>query len=303
MDMITPNELHDDEALILDSVDRFLEVDVKPYVHALEAADEYPAEIVEKMKELGLFGCLIKPEYGGLGLSTLTYAKIIERISAVWMSVSGIINSHLIMAMAVQRNGTEEQKQHFLPLFATGEKRGGIALTEPDCGTDLQAIRTRARARRRPLRRQRHQDLDHQRHVRQHRRPAGEDRPGGAAAPQGHEPAHRREGPGLPRQPQAAEARLQGHRHVRAVVRGLSGAGEPADRRHRRPRAAADPRRARTRPHQRRRPRRRRRAGGAERVRSAIRKCARPSASRSASTRPSSSSSATWRHASRPRGC
>ena len=145
MDMIAPNaNLLDDEAMVLDSVDRFLETDVKPYVHALEAADEYPTEIVEKMKELGLFGCLIKPEYGGLGLSTLTYTKIIERISTVWMSVSGIINSHLIMAMAVQRYGTEEQKQAYLPLFATGEKRGGIALTEPDCGTDLQSIRTRA---------------------------------------------------------------------------------------------------------------------------------------------------------------
>lgn len=144
MDMMTPAELNDEEGLILDSVDRFLETDVKPYVHDLEAADEYPTEIVEKMKELGLFGCLIKPEYGGLGLSTLTYAKIIERMSAVWMSVSGIINSHLIMAMAVQRYGTEEQRQAYLPLFATGEKRGGIALTEPDCGTDLQAIRTTA---------------------------------------------------------------------------------------------------------------------------------------------------------------
>jgi alkylation response protein AidB-like acyl-CoA dehydrogenase len=144
MDMNSRTDQHDDEAIVLDSVDRFLEADVKPYVHALEAADEYPADIVEKMKELGLFGCLIKAEYGGLGLSTLTYAKIIERMSAVWMSVSGIINSHLIMAMAVQRYGTEEQKQAYLPLFATGEKRGGIALTEPDCGTDLQAIRTRA---------------------------------------------------------------------------------------------------------------------------------------------------------------
>ena len=144
MDMRTPTELHDEEAMILDSVDKFLEADVTPYVHALEAADEYPSEIVERMKELGLFGCLIDPEYGGLGISTSTYAKIIERISTVWMSVSGIINSHLIMAMAVQRYGTDEQKAAFLPLFATGEKRGGIALTEPDCGTDLQAIRTAA---------------------------------------------------------------------------------------------------------------------------------------------------------------
>lgn len=133
------------EGLILDMLDRFLAVEVKPHVHRLEHDDIYPEEIVEKMKEMGLFGCLIAPEYGGLGLSTLTYAKMIERISAVWMSISGIINSHLIMATAVQRNGTEEQKRTFLPRFATGELRGGVGLTEPDCGTDLQAIRTVAR--------------------------------------------------------------------------------------------------------------------------------------------------------------
>ena len=133
------------EELILDMLDRFLTVEVKPHVHKLEHDDIYPAEIVEKMKEMGLFGCTIATEYGGLGLSTRTYAKIVERISQVWMSISGIINSHLIMAMAVQRAGTEEQKRHYLPLFATGELRGGVGLTEPDCGTDLQAIRTVAR--------------------------------------------------------------------------------------------------------------------------------------------------------------
>ncbi|SAL46896.1 Acyl-CoA dehydrogenase [Caballeronia choica] len=138
-------DAQENEALILDMLERFLKSEVKPYVHALEAADEYPHEIVEKMKEMGLFGCLIAPEYGGLGLSTSTYAKIIDRMSAVWMSVSGIINSHVIMAMTVQRNGTEEQKREFLPRMATGELRGGIGLTEPDCGTDLQAIRTVAR--------------------------------------------------------------------------------------------------------------------------------------------------------------
>ncbi len=134
----------DDERMILDAVERFLESEVRPYAHALEKADEYPAEIVEKMKEMGLFGCIIDPEYGGMGLSAETYAKIIERIAAVWMSVSGIINSHLIMAWAVQRNGTEAQKKAYLPRFATGELRGGIGLTEPDAGTDLQAIRTTA---------------------------------------------------------------------------------------------------------------------------------------------------------------
>lgn len=139
--------MHDDgqEQLILDMVGRFLEQEVRPHVWQLEHDDVYPEEIVEKMKAMGLFGCLIAPEYGGLGLSTTTYAKIIERISEEWMSLSGILNSHLIMAATVQRNGTEAQKQAFLPRFATGELRGGIGLTEPDCGTDLQAIRTTAR--------------------------------------------------------------------------------------------------------------------------------------------------------------
>ena len=131
--------------MILDMLDKFLAAEVKPHVQHLEHNDIYPTEIVEHMKALGLFGCTIAPEYGGLGLSTTTYAKIIERMSSVWMSISGIINSHLIMAMAVQRFGTPEQKAHYLPRFARGELRGGIGLTEPDCGTDLQAIRTVAK--------------------------------------------------------------------------------------------------------------------------------------------------------------
>ena len=133
-----------DDALILDSIDRFLERDVRPVVRELEANDVYPQKIVDRLVELGLFGATIAPEYGGLGLSAGVYAKIVERISAVWMSVSGFFNSHLIMAAAVQRFGRDEQKQQFLRRFASGELRGGIALTEPDCGTDLQAIRTRA---------------------------------------------------------------------------------------------------------------------------------------------------------------
>lgn len=131
--------------IILDMLDRFLAVEVEPHVKNLEHNDIYPEEIVEKMKEMGLFGCIIGEEYGGLGLSTEVYARIIARISQTWMSLSGIINSHLIMAAAVQRNGTEEQKSYFLPRFATGELRGGIGLTEPDAGTDLQAIRTTAK--------------------------------------------------------------------------------------------------------------------------------------------------------------
>ncbi|MGH9785102.1 MAG: acyl-CoA dehydrogenase family protein [Terriglobia bacterium] len=140
-----PEAGDEQEALILKSVDRFLEREVRPVVRALEAADTYPAAIVEKLKTLGLFGATIAPEFGGLGLPAVTYARIVERMSAVWMSVPGFFNSHLIMAGAVERYGTEEQKRRYLPRFASGELRGGIALTEPDCGTDLQAIRTQAR--------------------------------------------------------------------------------------------------------------------------------------------------------------
>lgn len=136
---------NDNDAIILDALEKFLTAEVDPFVHDLEARDEYPHEIVEKMKQMGLFGCIIAEEYGGLGLSTSTYARIVTRITRSWMSLSGIINSHLIMASAVQRHGTDAQKQHYLPRFAAGELRGGVGLTEPDCGTDLQAVRTVAK--------------------------------------------------------------------------------------------------------------------------------------------------------------
>lgn len=107
-------------------------------------ADLYPTELVEQMKEMGLFGATIGREYGGLGLPASTYAEIVSRIASYWMAPTGIFNSHLIMAAAVERFGTEDQKALWLPQFATGEVRGGLALTEPDAGTDLQAIRTTA---------------------------------------------------------------------------------------------------------------------------------------------------------------
>jgi alkylation response protein AidB-like acyl-CoA dehydrogenase len=133
------------ETQILDAIEAFVQRDVAPHVHALERGDIYPEAIVERMKALGLFGATISPEYGGLGLSCTIYAKIVERIARCWMSVTGIFNSHLIMAAIVQRHGTDMQKRVFLPQFATGTLRGGLALTEPDCGTDLQAIRCSAR--------------------------------------------------------------------------------------------------------------------------------------------------------------
>ncbi|MGY8936840.1 MAG: acyl-CoA dehydrogenase family protein [Alphaproteobacteria bacterium] len=135
---------NDQERMILDSVEQFLDRDVRPHVMALEHDDIWPEEIVGKMAELGLFGSIINEEYGGLGLSCSTYAKVVESVTRVWMSLAGIFNSHLIMSSCVQRAGTEAQKKKWLPKFATGEIRGGLALTEPNCGTDLQAIRTRA---------------------------------------------------------------------------------------------------------------------------------------------------------------
>lgn len=136
---------NEEERLILDSVNRWLERDVAPFAHDLEQADEYPHAMVGQMKALGLFGATIAPEYGGLGLSASTYAKIVSAVCEVWMSLSGIFNSHLIMARCVQNFGTEVQKQEWLPKLASGELRGGIGLTEPDAGTDLQGIRCTAK--------------------------------------------------------------------------------------------------------------------------------------------------------------
>lgn len=135
----------EDEAQLLDTIDRWVREEVAPVAKEHDHGDTYPEAIVEQMKELGLFGATISPDYGGIGLPATTYAKIVMRISSVWMAITGIFNSHLMMAAAVERFGTEAQKAHYLPRFATGELRGGVGLTEPDAGTDLQAIRTVAR--------------------------------------------------------------------------------------------------------------------------------------------------------------
>ena len=129
---------------ILEAIDRWLVREVEPHVMKLEHDDVWPAQMVEQMKELGLFGATISPEYGGLGLSAELYGRIVTRISEVWMSLTGIFNSHLMMALLTERYGSEALKKKYLPKFASGEIRGGLALTEPNAGTDLQAIRTRA---------------------------------------------------------------------------------------------------------------------------------------------------------------
>lgn len=131
-----------DERQILDSIDKWLKTKVAPVAMKYEHDDIWPEDLVADMTELGLFGAIIHPDYGGLGLSATTYSRIVTRISEEWMSLTGIFNSHLMMATVVQRFGTQRQKDYWLPKFSSGEMRGGLGLTEPDAGTDLQGIRT-----------------------------------------------------------------------------------------------------------------------------------------------------------------
>jgi len=133
-----------EEQALLDSIQKWLDREVRPVVMKHDHGDIWPEELVGQMVEMGLFGATIGEEYGGLGLPATTYAKIVALISSYWMAITGIFNSHLIMAAAVERFGTPAQKAKWLPKFATGEIRGGLALTEPNAGTDLQAIRTTA---------------------------------------------------------------------------------------------------------------------------------------------------------------
>ena len=129
---------------ILAAVKTFVDKEIIPYATDLEHKDEFPEAIVEGMKEMGLFGLMISEEYGGLGESLLTYALVVEQIARGWMSVSGVINTHFIVAYMIAQHGTDEQKQYFLPRMATGEIRGAFSMSEPDVGSDVSAIKTRA---------------------------------------------------------------------------------------------------------------------------------------------------------------
>ena len=136
--------LTDVQQEILDTVRAFVDAEIIPVANELEHADEYPTKIVEQMKEMGIFGLMIPEEYGGLGESLLTYALVVEEIARGWMSVSGIINTHFIVAYMLLQHGTDEQKQRYLPRMATGEVRGAFSMSEPGCGSDVAAIKTRA---------------------------------------------------------------------------------------------------------------------------------------------------------------
>ena len=138
------HDLNEEQAFV-DAVETWVDKELRPVARDFDLADEYPHEIVEQMKQMGLFGATISQDYGGLGLSAWTYAQITMKVAAVWMAPSGIFNSHLIAASAIERNGTEQQKREFLPRLASGELRASLGLTEPNAGSDLQAIRTTAR--------------------------------------------------------------------------------------------------------------------------------------------------------------
>jgi alkylation response protein AidB-like acyl-CoA dehydrogenase len=136
--------LTDIQTEIVKTVRDFVDKEILPHVPHLEHNDEYPADIVEGMKAMGLFGLMIPEEYGGLGESLLTYALVVEEIARGWMSVSGIINTHFIVAYLLKQHGTDEQKQALLPRMATGEVRGSFSMSEPGLGSDVSAISTKA---------------------------------------------------------------------------------------------------------------------------------------------------------------
>jgi len=136
--------LTDEQSELLKLVRQFVDEQIIPVAMELEKKDEYPTQIVEGMKEMGIFGLMIPEEYGGLGESLLTYALCVEEIARGWMSVSGIINTHFIVAYLLLQHGTEEQKQRYLPRMATGEVRGAFSMSEPNCGSDVAAIKSKA---------------------------------------------------------------------------------------------------------------------------------------------------------------
>ncbi len=136
--------LTDIQQEILSTVRTFVDKEIIPHASALEHEDAYPQDIVDGMKEMGLFGLTIPEQYGGLGESLLTYALVVEQIARGWMSVSGVINTHFIVAHMINHHGTDEQKQRHLPAMALGETRGSFSMSEPDLGSDVAAIKTRA---------------------------------------------------------------------------------------------------------------------------------------------------------------
>ena len=225
----------DEQKAISEMVRQFADEQIIPNAEHYDHEDEFPEPIVEQMKELGLFGVTIPEEYGGMGLDLTTYAMIVEELSRGWITISGILNTHFIGSYLLMKFGTDEQKQKYLPKMATGEIRAAFSLSEPELGSDVAAIKTRAKkVDDGDLRDQRHQDVGHQRPASRPRlraRPHRSER-----RPQAPRPdlLHRREGAGrrrehrrlqgLQRPAPDQEDGLQGRRVDRARVRRLQAA-------------------------------------------------------------------------------
>ncbi|HZT66650.1 MAG TPA: acyl-CoA dehydrogenase family protein [Acidimicrobiales bacterium] len=129
---------------LVEAVRRFVQREVLPVADELEHADTYPAELVGKMRDLGLFGCTIPEEHGGLGMDVTTYARVVEELAAGWMSLTGVLNTHMMAATLIRLHGTPEQAGRWLPRMAAGDLRGALSLSEPDAGSDTRALRCRA---------------------------------------------------------------------------------------------------------------------------------------------------------------
>ncbi|WP_436529452.1 acyl-CoA dehydrogenase family protein [Actinoplanes sp. HUAS TT8] len=137
-------ELSDEQRMFRDVLRDFVDREIRPVAQEWEASGRYPTEIVETMRQMGLFGLTIPEAYGGLGADMISFALVFEEIAKGWMGIAGILGSHSLSCWLIARHGTEEQKARYLPDLATGKRRTGIALTEPDAGTDLQGISTTA---------------------------------------------------------------------------------------------------------------------------------------------------------------
>ena len=179
---------------IINMVREFVRRDVEPIVQEYERNDIVPLELVEKMKEMGLFGITIPEEYGGMGLDYTTFAMIFEELCKGWMSISGIIGTHHIMTYVVTHYGTEEQKARFLPAMARGEKRGGLALHRAQRRKRCPGHRADGNPGRRRVPDKRHQDVHHQWAARGHIRPDNQDQQGRYSSSRGDKLLHRRKG-------------------------------------------------------------------------------------------------------------
>ena len=266
----TTDGLTEEQHELIKLVREFVDEQILPVATELEHKDEYPTEIVEGMKEMGIFGLMIPEEYGGLGESLLTYALVVEEIARGWMSVSGIINTHFIVAYMILQHGTDEQKQRYLPRMATGEVRGAFSMSEPGLGSDVAAIRTKAVRDGEEWVDHRPEDVADQRWLGQPRRGARAQRPRRERQPvQEHDDLPHRQGvrlrrdrPGRHRPRQDRQDGLQGRRHHRADLRRPPHHRRPDPRRRPRQGLLPDDGRCRGGPRQRRRPRLRPLAAG-----------------------------------------